>query len=222
MTLTRIERNQLFEAIAASGLDPAECSLIEIGSKVLISHSRSSSTLEFSDAGKYSTPRYEVEYYVDDGHQSHYEPRGLKYVLPILTKWGNEVKETTDAPDLWGELRRTREFVLNMQRTESGNTPFTQDEQRQIAAQLQETKEQINEQFELTDEQIEQIDARLDEAEEASKRIGRKDWLLLFGGTILNLIVTDTLTPGVAGHILTTVVQGIAHLFGGGPPQILA
>ena len=77
---------------------------------------------------------------------------------------------------------------------------------------------------ELTAEQIEHIDARLDEAEEASKRIGRKDWLLLFGGTILNLIVTDTVTPSVAGHIFTTVVHGLIHLFtgAGGPPQILA
>lgn len=52
--------------------------------------------------------------------------------------------------------------------------------------------------------------------------MGRKDWLLLFSGTIFTLIVTDIVTPGVAEHIFTMVIQGIAHLFGGPPPQILA
>ena len=53
--------------------------------------------------------------------------------------------------------------------------------------------------------------------------MGRKDWLLLFGGTVFNLIVTDTVTPSVAGQIFTTVVHGLIHLFtgAGGPPQIL-
>jgi hypothetical protein len=91
-----------------------------------------------------------------------------------------------------------------------------------FVAQLQVIKRSVAEKFELTNEQIAHIDERLDEAAEASKRMGRKDWLLLFGGTVFNLIVTDTVTPGVAGHIFTMVVQGIAHLFGGGPPQILA
>jgi hypothetical protein len=221
MALTRIERNQLFKAIAASALDPAECSLVDIGSKVLINHNRSSSTLELSEPTDFPG-RYDIDYYVDDGHHYGFSRRALEYVVPIVTQWANEVKEITDAPDLWTEVRRGRELISEIEQIDSDNTSFTQDEQRQISAQLQEIKNQIREQFELTNEQIEQIDARLDEAEDASKRIGRKDWLLLFGGTILNLIVTDTITPGVSGRIFTMVVQGISHLFGGGPPQILA
>ena len=86
----------------------------------------------------------------------------------------------------------------------------------------------MKERFDLTSEQIARVEKRLDEAAEASERMGRKDWILLFGGTILNLIVTDTLTPSVAGHIFTMTIHGLIHLFTGGsvppqiPPQILA
>lgn len=49
-----------------------------------------------------------------------------------------------------------------------------------------------------------------------------KDWLLLFGGSVLSLILTDIVTPRVAEHIFTMVIHGLSHLFAGGnePPQI--
>lgn len=142
------------------------------------------------------------------------------FVTPVQ-RWANEIWQVMEALDYWVEMRRGRELVAHIEQHGADNSPFTQDERRQIAAQLQEITKQLKEQFELTTDQVEQIKGRFDEAAEASKRMGRKDWLLLFGGTILNLIVTDTLTPGVARRIFTMVIQAIAHLFTGGPPQIL-
>lgn len=163
---------------------------------------------------------------IGDNEQTSFGAGDWGGVPPGIEQWASEVKRyveiDAEIPDLWAELRRESEFLADVQHNDTRNTPFTQAEQEQIVAQLQEIKNRIREQFELTAEQFEHIDARLDEAEEASKRIGRKDWFLLFGGTILNLIVTDTVTPSVAGHIYTMVIQGIVHLFGGGPPQILA
>jgi hypothetical protein len=120
-------------------------------------------------------------------------------------------------------MQRGRELVAEIQQTDSGNRPFTEDEQRQVAAQLQEVKKRVKEEFDLTPEQQAHIDEGLDLAAEASKRLGRKDWRLLFYGTILNLIVTDAIPPGVAQHILVIVIHTLVHLFtgAGGPPQIL-
>jgi hypothetical protein len=66
------------------------------------------------------------------------------------------------------------------------------------------------------------VDARLDEAEAASRRIGRKDWLLLFAGVILTLIATGLLPPESVHHVLMMVFLDLGHLFGGGrrPPQL--
>jgi hypothetical protein len=107
---------------------------------------------------------------------------------------------------------------------ESSNTPFTLDEQRQIAAQLKAIKEQLRDRFELTDEQITRIDEKLDEVVEASKRMGRKDWLVYFMGSITALIITATVTGGIGEHVITMFVTALGHLFtgGSGPPQILA
>jgi hypothetical protein len=35
------------------------------------------------------------------------------------------------------------------------------------------------------------------------------------------LIVAATVPAGVGEHIFTAVINGLIHLFGGGPPQIL-
>jgi hypothetical protein len=224
MALTRIERNQLFGAIAASALDPAECYLNEVGSAVIIGHNRSGSILRFLQA-KGNRLRYEIHYDVSDGHHYRfYRDLQLEKVIPSITQWANEVKEITDAPDLWAEMRHTRDFAVDIQRTDSANTPFTKDEQRQIVVELKAITEQVKEQFDLTSEQIAHIDEWQDEVTEASERIGRKDWRLLAYGTIINLVVTDALPPEVARHILSMFIQVIAHLFlgGSGPTGILS
>jgi chorismate synthase len=101
--------------------------------------------------------------------------------------------------------------------------PFTQDEQRQIAAQLQEIRkqlrEQLSEQYKLTSEQLEHIDERINEAAKASERLGRKDWIMV----TYTLIMTATVPAGIGEHIFSMLVHALAHLIigGSGPPQIL-
>lgn len=85
---------------------------------------------------------------------------------------------------------------------------------------MQEIKNQVREQFALSSEQMERIEERLDEVAEASKRMGRKDWLIYLMGTITALVITATVTGGVGEHILTMVIHALGHLFTGGsePP----
>lgn len=70
--------------------------------------------------------------------------------------------------------------------------------------------------YRLSVEQLAVIDKRLEEAAEASQRLGRKDWKSLFYGAVFGLIVNDAIPPDVAQHIFTGVLHGIAHLIGGG------
>jgi hypothetical protein len=131
-------------------------------------------------------------------------------------KWATEV----NAPDLWIGLRNTKPSLGSPEERNSENTPFTVSEQLQISTVLRETKAYVKQTYELSDVEFARIEERLDEAEEASRRIGRKDWILLFSGLILTLIVTDLVTPGVAQQILTTVLHGLGHLFGQGAKPI--
>jgi hypothetical protein len=98
------------------------------------------------------------------------------------------------------------------------NTPFTPAERAEIAKQLRATRRSVQKNYGLSAEQLSAIDRRLEEAEEASKRLGRKDWKLLFYGAVFGLILNDAVPPDVAQHIFTGVVHGITHLLGGGVP----
>ena len=221
--MTRAERNQVFRMIAASDIDVADCDTYATADSTFFTH-KSGSEFIFKIGGfNDGEPLYTLNGHVFDGRDPRMPDQliAVDAAAPSIHAWATEVRRVSEIPDYWAEMRSGQKLITEIQSIDSDNTSFTKDEQRRISAQLREIKEQIREQFKLTSEQFERIDARFDEAEEASTRMGRKDWLLLFGGTILNLIVTDTITPGLAGFIFTTVIQGIAHLFGGPPPQIL-
>ena len=235
MRLTRLERNKIYEAIARSGADPNEFDFQQRPTEVVITHS-SGSTFRFKEewyGGSYAFAAsgyraYKVSAVVKDGRdlkQSVEET--FDQLIGVINRWADEVSKTVEAPDLWAEIRQGRRLISEIQETASENTPFTEDEKRQIAAQLQKIKEQVSEQFELTSEQIAQVDEKLDEVIEASKRMGRKDWLIYFLGSITALIITATVAAGVGEHIFSMVINGLAHLFTGGseqsqiPPQII-
>ena len=69
---------------------------------------------------------------------------------------------------------------------------------------------------------VSHVEARFDEAEEAARRIGRKDWLLLFCGVMFTVIVTGLLHPGAVHHIILMAIQSLDHLLSGGgrPPDL--
>ncbi len=238
--LTKLERNKIYDAIAGSGLDPAEFKLTVTSAKTVISHV-SGSTFEFaykpgnareafSSAvrGEIGTVRgryISIESVVIDGSQEIRDAApNISDLMIDIREWADEIRLVLETPDLWAETQRSRDFAINIQQADAGNTPFTNDERRRIVVELEAIKEQVKEQFDLTSEQIAGIDQWKDEVAEASERIGRKDWRLLAYGTIINLVVTDALPPEVARHILAMFIQVIAHLFlgGGGPPRILA
>jgi hypothetical protein len=74
--------------------------------------------------------------------------------------------------------------------------------QAQISQQLQQIRTFITTMSKLTADQLADVDERLEHIEEASKRLGRKDWLMGFYGAVLSLVFSDLITPSVAQRIL--------------------
>src|SRR5580658_5131771 len=158
MKLTRLERNNIYEAIAVSALDPTECTLEEIDNRCAIRH-KSGSRVLISHSISTNGPFYVVSRTVVDGkeYMNEHVP-DIDFATRYIREWANDVKLITDAPDLWGEMLRSQEFIGEVQKAATRNTSFTRDEQSKIEAQLQEITKQLKEQFELTHEQIERID----------------------------------------------------------------
>jgi hypothetical protein len=222
--LTRRLRNDIFETIAARGLDPASCELTDrtvgIGNQVDLVHqpTRSKFTVWTRQPDMYHT-----DVVVGGADQVRRAAVGWPQLMDELATWADEVRYEMDTPDLWAELRQVPQVLAASQATDASNAPFSPNEQSEISGKLDEIKKLVRERFELTDEQFAVIDERLDDAEEASKRLGRKDWILMFYGAVTSTFMTDAVPPNVIQTVLTTVVHGIAHIFGfGGPPPIIS
>jgi hypothetical protein len=224
--LSRRQRNEIFETIAARGLDPASCELTDhtftIGNQAELVHRPTGSHF----TTWHTPPRldtYNAEMVVGGADQVGCARVGWDQLMVELGTWADEVRYEMNAPDLWAELRQVPEVLAASQTTDASNAPFTPNEQSEISRRLDEIKKLVQERFELTDEQLAVIDQRLDDAEEASKRLGRKDWIMMFYGSVMSTFMTDAVPPTVIQTVLTTVLHGIAHIFGfGGAPPIIS
>lgn len=240
--LNKRERNKIYQIIVARKFEPAEFDFEDTDDRVTISH-ESGSTFEFiaeeeadldlstlfeEPSDPPPEPRTRIYYrftaLVTEGISKTGTATSVDTVTNVyVPDWLKEIRETVGVPDYWEEMRRNRESIAAIQHGDSGNTSFTQAEQRQIASQLQGITEQLKRQYELTSEQAERIDEWRDEVVEASTRMQRKDWFIYVLGTVTALTIAAAVPSGMGEHILTVVVHGLGYLFTGGsePPQFL-
>lgn len=223
MGLMRTQRNGLFQRIVERGLQPLEITLADDDDgTTVIRHLPTGSTFALAS---HDGVAYVGETRIGAYGPYEYGPVYWGDVLDdIFPQWSHNVRLENETLDLWEELRRAREILAGSQRESYDNTLFTSDELQQISAQFRQIKEFLRKAYSLSDEKLVRIEARLDEAEEASRRIGRKDWRLLFCGLILTLIVGDLVTPSVVHHLIVMAFDGLSNLFGGNalpqlPPQ---
>jgi len=230
MMLTKLERNRIYETIRRSGLDPAEFDLEGAGRNVTITHT-SGSTFEINQRSPVTKilqymgilGRYKTIAAASDDLDELGTADSIDEIITHLSSWLEAILLSVGMPDLWEEMRRGGELITDIQKANSDNTSFTEDEQGKIAAHLQEITKQLKEQFELTSEQAKRIDEWRDEVVEASTRMGRKDWIVYVLGTITALTIAATVPAGLGEHIFTMVIHALGYLFTGGsePPQIL-
>ena len=120
------------------------------------------------------------------------------------------------APDLRAELRHEKKFLSGDEYESASNTPSSLEEQSLIAGQLREIKDYLADRYPLSDEEISEVEVRLDEVAAAARRVGRKDWLLMFHGVMFTLIVAALLPPGAVQRIMAMVSHGLGDLLGFG------
>lgn len=218
--LMRTQRNALFERVVARGLDPADFQLMDaVDGTTLVDHSPTRST--FSLVSKDGVA-YRGRASIGDYGPYEYGPVLWDNILQdIFPRWVYNVKVEGDTPDMWEEVRSISAILADGSDQYDDNSLFSPEEREQISAQLRQIKRSLKENYSLSDEKLAGIEARLDEAEEASHRIGRKDWRLLFYGIILTLIVGGLVSPDIVQHIVLMAVHGLDNIFGGqGPNQL--
>jgi hypothetical protein len=231
--LSKVRRNEIFNAVEEGGLDPRDCGWDNSNEQAAkVSHRPTGATLTVSWThalgSKLEGPptpddRFNITYQVEPAavpvkHNSY----RWKEVPRFVMLWAGRVVDNETLPDLWIELGRGKELLEAAQVEGASSAPFTAEEQTDIARSLDMVKQLVREQFDLTDEKLAAIDQRLDDAREAAKKTGRKTWLYMLYGALMSTFLTDEIPPQVVQTALDTAVHGIAHIFGvGGPPPII-
>ena len=211
VSLNRDLQEQILRALAKLGTDPRNFRFVESslpGYEWQIIHQPSGQVIfgKYNGAGHFWTLRYSFNrrrQLVPISKDGTWDP-----FLKEIVKWGNEVKAGTGP----GQREFDLTVTVNVY-SSSDNNRFTVAEQSAISTQFRMIRESIRQDFKFTAEQLKRVEDRLSEAEEASRRLGRKDWILLFTGAIFSLILADVITPDIAQHMFMGLVHGVAHLF---------
>jgi hypothetical protein len=163
--------------------------------------------------------RYQLR---ERGHDWQSVLDGVKAWIKGTEQFLVRAEEYARTPDLWDELYQTRKYFVGQQKQSFEDTPFTLAEQAQVSSQLKQITAYIKTTHKLTREQISPVEATLNHAAEASSRMGRKDWLMLFYGAVSSLVLADLIPPQTAQHVFLLTIHALSHLFGFGvPPQHL-
>jgi hypothetical protein len=140
--------------------------------------------------------------------------------------WLGDVKREVETPDLWAQLSDSEARSDDQQAfwqhvaDDADNTPFTAREQEQIAERLEALRRQIIDAHALTADKIAPLDAGISHLIEASRRVGRKDWLVMFIGVMCTLVATAVIRPDYVSHLIQAFVHGLESMYRPGAPGL--
>jgi hypothetical protein len=216
--LEKWQGNAIFEAIQEAGLDPGDFDFENSETEARISRRGSESYFIIGGGAGH----YEGSYVVGDGPAWPYKVYSWPPLMERVGTWAASVRRDLETPDLWAEFRRAAESLGVAADAPIENTPFTEDEQRQIEGRLQELKEYVRTTYSLSGPQMQAVDAKLDYLVDASRRpgIGRSDWQLMLYGAVLGWILQTVLPPDVAKDILLMALRGLGQLLGYHIPEL--
>jgi hypothetical protein len=207
--LQKWKKNQIFETIEAVGLDPKEFDLEDDGVEVRIKHKRSESCFILGG----DPAHYLGRSVAGDAPAPPFEVYSWQSVILRIRSWLENVKRDLETPDLWVELQRKAKLLAYSDEV-TENTPFTLDEQNEIAGRLQEWAEHARHTHSLSAAQMQVLDAKLDYLVSAAGRLGRIDWRNAAVGAILGWVLSAALPPESARDIFLGLLPLVGHFYG--------
>ncbi len=193
--------------------------------------SRQSDSLLVSQLNHVDSPFYFVFDFrrSSDEHWAHYSPGLESATLSVHTGtwvyqrqhvefWLRNLNREIKAPDLWGAISEQRKVAEVASSPQTSDTPFTTEEQEYIAGRINEVKQYLAQN--IPPGQMQAIAAHLDELVDASRNMGRRQWMIWTVGTIVNVVIQYSIPTNVANHLLRLVYSFFGHLLTGGTPPL--
>ncbi len=93
------------------------------------------------------------------------------------------------------------------------NTPFSNTEIEKISSSIKELKQHLSNEKDFSKSQVKHIDVKLNEIFDASKRMGRKDWMNYVAGSLTSLCITAAFDAKLTKTIFTSTNSVFRWLF---------
>jgi hypothetical protein len=210
--MQKVERNNLVEAIQSVGLNPLDFELQE-NDQLFDVHIKHKYTSSWFDV-RFEDGLLKGKYVVGDGLEWQTSPSTSWHAMhPRLRTWLGEVKSDLETPDKLTELQKKAQLLSVASDSITDNTPFSLDEQEQIADQLRIMVDRAQRTYSLSPTQVKAWNERLEYVVKASRRLGRKDWFLLFAGAIFTYLPV-LLPPEAIRDMSLNLLKAIGHLHG--------
>jgi hypothetical protein len=225
-TLLASQQDAVFEVVRGEGFDPSEFHWssrygdVYGGSVPSLFHVPTGSEFIFDFDPQYG--QHCPEWSPGEQQPRDKAPGGdWRFMYAALSHWLENIERERSSPNLWAELNKQRELFAATEPSgrqgDESNAPFTAEEQAQVATQLNEIKEVLVQNHQADRRALE---SRIEYLREASTRMGRRDWLNIFVGTIFSWALTGLAPPEGVREVLALAAHGLGHLFGGGVPQL--
>ena|SRR2546429_499761 len=142
----------------------------------------------------------------EEGPSAVSEYNSWDTVLDEARQWLRRVREDS-GPDLWALAAEQRRLL------ESGeglpNTPFSPDERKRLFASLDRLHDDFLQTQELDAERTAALRIAIEGGKSAAGRLGRKDWVMYFLGTVTSLAISSAFAPDQARHLWQLAVQAV-------------
>ena len=217
--LLRSQKNEAFMVIKEAGLEPSDFQWSEAfsGKGLRLSHTPTGSYFVFALSSGYWNGCYFPKQ--SKAEEEVYVGTHLQWpdVFGKFKAWVSIVQREYAEPDLWAASQQEKKLIAD-KIDDLENFPFSDAEQSRISVAVNELREFLISSAKHSDSQVQFITTRLQHLEEASHRLGRKDWITLAMGTLTNIVVGAALAPDAARELLRTAgslfgwVVGNIHL----------
>ena len=126
--------------------------------------------------------------------------------------WLSWLRREVQAPDLWAAIAGSTALIGASERPVPEG-PFSTEERKRVAVSINELKEYIQKSYEVPLGRWTIVSGQLDYLIEATTRMGKKDWVLLAAGTLVNVVLTASLSPDAAKDVLRFAGHVLGWIF---------
>jgi hypothetical protein len=222
VTLTKTEKNAVFNWLEAAKFDPADFEWSET------QHEEATHRGSFSFKASTITHRHSGYWFGFGGIYCSFVP-GLRmrneveeHLNDWSTKaasfhlWLHRLRQEVDAPDLWATIGQEKVLSTAASSANLDNRPFAAAEQTLIAAKLDEIKAYLLQGQQFAAEEAETVEQEFTYLRESSERLGKKDWLNNLLGGLVGLAIGLALDPEKARGLLRLAGALFQSLWGMG------